>query len=463
MMGRSGGPVATRIAMMDRVLIGCVRCRDGTLSERERLRGSRSALIKDIFYIPNGDQFTDVTRELSRFLRPYLTTSQSSAQPTTFASFFSSPLTPFPSLPPSFPSSLLTVSLVSRRPPLMHVPVGIRSFKRHLVRGDQPEGTSSADRMSTSTSTSTQVSTSVKPLMGSFAAVGAILLGSYTFTGPDPAEANAFAGIIAWKLYSYRQRKKARAARATRFSIAYRSSEKPAFVSFADLDVIDGSRKPVLAPSIASDPYARWVPQIRSVTLPSGVTVPPVAITAPERSPKLKDECPPTPNSGPSMSPLSSPPPAYRILGLHTIPIPPTPPESTPVDIPPPTPMHRSPATTASTPVRESFDLPPVPSPRSESFQSIASMPSAPRTGLATVFAPKSLPPLMLVTSSFRPSRPDELSLSVGETLRLIKEFEDEWCLVQRVGRPDAEKGVVPRFCLEERPRIIKSRATVLG
>jgi hypothetical protein len=69
----------------------------------------------------------------------------------------------------------------------------------------------------------------------------------------------------------------------------------------------------------------------------------------------------------------------------------------------------------------------------------------------------------MLVTSSFQRTRPDELGLSIGETLRLIKEFEDEWCLVQRVGRPDAEKGVVPRFCLEERPRIIKNRPTLSG
>jgi Variant SH3 domain len=69
----------------------------------------------------------------------------------------------------------------------------------------------------------------------------------------------------------------------------------------------------------------------------------------------------------------------------------------------------------------------------------------------------------MLVTSSFHPARPDELSLRMGETLRLVREFEDEWCLVQRVGRPNAEKGVVPRFCLEERARIIKNRATVAG
>jgi hypothetical protein len=69
----------------------------------------------------------------------------------------------------------------------------------------------------------------------------------------------------------------------------------------------------------------------------------------------------------------------------------------------------------------------------------------------------------VLVTIPFQPSRDDEISLRTGETLRLIKEFEDEWCLVQRVGRPSADKGVVPRFCLVERPRIIKDRATVSG
>jgi len=69
----------------------------------------------------------------------------------------------------------------------------------------------------------------------------------------------------------------------------------------------------------------------------------------------------------------------------------------------------------------------------------------------------------MQVTTSFEPSRSDELGLRVGETLRVIKEFEDEWCLVQRVGPPDAEKGVVPSCCLAERPRIIQNRVTLSG
>jgi hypothetical protein len=69
----------------------------------------------------------------------------------------------------------------------------------------------------------------------------------------------------------------------------------------------------------------------------------------------------------------------------------------------------------------------------------------------------------MLVTTSFEPLRDDELAVRTGETLRLIKEFDDEWCLVQRVGRPGAERGVIPRFCLDDRPRVIKNRVTLAG
>ena len=87
----------------------------------------------------------------------------------------------------------------------------------------------------------------------------------------------------------------------------------------------------------------------------------------------------------------------------------------------------------------------------------------APRTTLAAVFAPKALPRLMLVSTTFQPTRDDELAVRAGETLRLLKEFEDEWCLVQCVGRPNAEKGVVPRFCIVDRPRAIKGRVSLSG
>ena len=242
----------------------------------------------------------------------------------------------------------------------------------------------------------------------------------------------------------------------------YGIKEKPAFVSFADTADDDSPRKSAVLNPAPSDTYVGWKPQIGGVTLRSGVTVPPIAVTHPERSPKVQDEFPPTPKSGPSVSPLLSPPPAYRILGLHNVPLPASPEESEPADIPPPTPMHRSPrrGKMASTPVRESFDLPPIPtpSPRSESFQHNTDTTSAPtsRASLTSLSGRKSLPRLMLVTTSFDSTRHDELSLRAGETLRLVREFDDEWCLVQRVGRPTSEKGVVPRFCLSERPRVVK-------
>lgn len=45
----------------------------------------------------------------------------------------------------------------------------------------------------------------------------------------------------------------------------------------------------------------------------------------------------------------------------------------------------------------------------------------------------------------------DELPIKIGEVLRLNQEFKDGWCAVQRVGKVDAEEGVVPQFCLQDR------------
>ena len=449
-----------------RVELGpCLRCEDRARVRLLALLASSSSFSS----IPNGDQL--IVTEDSKFLGAISGTSPSICRKGKRL-FIPPPLSPpipqhsFSLSPSPSPQSFLL------RDVLFPMHVRFHAFKRHVARDVQPEVDSSPDSASSPVTSSKaplpHLSTSARSLIGSFIVVGAILFGLCAFTGSNLAEIDASVAIVAWKLYSIRKRRKARAlaVRAAKFSIAYGASEKSSFVSFADKGVVDGSYKVVLPPRIPSDPNVRWVPQIRSVTLPSGVTVPPIAVTAPERTPKLQDGHPPTPNSGPSLSPVPSPPPAYRILGLHSVPVPPIPPASPPTEIPPPTPMHRSPTTTVSTPTRESFDLPPIPcpSPRSASFQSVASTSSStPRTGLATIFTPKSLPRLMQVTASFQPSRPDELGLRVGETLRLIKEFEDEWCLVQRVGPPDAEKGVVPRFCLTERPRIIKTRATLSG
>lgn len=61
------------------------------------------------------------------------------------------------------------------------------------------------------------------------------------------------------------------------------------------------------------------------------------------------------------------------------------------------------------------------------------------------------LPRLMNVVNTFTPQMDDELKVYIGELLRMMQEFGDGWCLVQRVGKVDAEKGVIPRACLEER------------
>jgi len=71
----------------------------------------------------------------------------------------------------------------------------------------------------------------------------------------------------------------------------------------------------------------------------------------------------------------------------------------------------------------------------------------------------KRLPRLMTVATAYVPSLSDELPIKTGETVRMIEEYEDEWCLIQRVERPDDEKGVCPRLCLIERPEIIPRKS----
>ncbi|KAH9043363.1 hypothetical protein EDB85DRAFT_1885687 [Lactarius pseudohatsudake] len=327
----------------------------------------------------------------------------------------------------------------------MYVAVGVRSPLRHVVRVAQADASPTIQSLSTPVPSSgpppIHLSTSARSLIGSLTVIGAIFL-----------------AFVAWKIRSSWKRKKARTVPA-RLSIVYKTSEKPTIVSLVDSGSVDGPSKAALQPPVGYSPAFDWAARVK---LPTGVTVPPIAVTAASRSPRHQSEYPPTPRSGPSVPPFPSPPPTYRVLGLQTVPLPPPPPDTATNDIPPPTPMSRKFSEPTSTPLRESFDLPPVPSPRSASFNTSTTAPPVPRTtGIPAVFAPKALPRLMVVSTAFHPTRNDELGVRAGETLRLLKEFEDEWCLVQRVGRPDADKGVVPRFCLADRPRVIKGRLSL--
>ncbi|KAF8516756.1 hypothetical protein JB92DRAFT_2715080 [Gautieria morchelliformis] len=60
---------------------------------------------------------------------------------------------------------------------------------------------------------------------------------------------------------------------------------------------------------------------------------------------------------------------------------------------------------------------------------------------------------MVVVESTFTRSLHDELEVHEGETLQLLEEYEDEWCLVRRVGPKAAEQGVIPRFCVVDPPQ----------
>lgn len=70
------------------------------------------------------------------------------------------------------------------------------------------------------------------------------------------------------------------------------------------------------------------------------------------------------------------------------------------------------------------------------------------------------LPRLMTVTNTFIPTLDDELPVKAGDTVRLLEEFKDGWCIVQYVGRFDAAKGAVPRIFLQERRSVVPARKT---
>jgi hypothetical protein len=73
---------------------------------------------------------------------------------------------------------------------------------------------------------------------------------------------------------------------------------------------------------------------------------------------------------------------------------------------------------------------------------------------MQTVDEEHGVPRFMNVIGSFTPTMEDELPIQIGETVRILEEYQDGWALVQRIGRIDAPKGVVPRSCIADRERI---------
>jgi len=71
---------------------------------------------------------------------------------------------------------------------------------------------------------------------------------------------------------------------------------------------------------------------------------------------------------------------------------------------------------------------------------------------------------IAVVKSTFIPTLPDELSLTMGETLRVLNEYDDGWALC--ANRID-EQGMVPLDCLDRRDEVqdhrLSKRASSLG
>ncbi|KAF7296276.1 hypothetical protein HMN09_01096900 [Mycena chlorophos] len=192
------------------------------------------------------------------------------------------------------------------------------------------------------------------------------------------------------------------------------------------------------------DMNAGWVPQSRQQV---------EANTKKAKTSKRKQ----APPAFPSPS-ARSPPPSYRPDSAASIasqiPLPPSPPTQKLGPVIPPTPptppAKKKPNPFSLAPHDQALDMPPIPSAvlspaRSESFAAHQSMAFA-RTNAAP--APERL---MTVVNPFVPTMDDELPITVGETIRVLEEFHDGWGLVQRMGRGDAPKGVVPMTCLAER------------
>ncbi|EED80529.1 predicted protein [Postia placenta Mad-698-R] len=221
-------------------------------------------------------------------------------------------------------------------------------------------------------------------------------------------------GIVIWQIGRWRRRK-ARAAASSKFNIAFNTnsmSDKPIPLDF-DMD-----GRELEKPSTANI----LLPMTPAASVKPSLTGKPWTHTIPASGDFPSDK-----------------PPSYAAVNgaLNQ--------------------SYRVPPPALEIPQRPKSSAVVVPSPRSSSFGVDsplflkAQLTAALKTSrLAT--ANKPLPRAMFVESTFKPSLSDELLVKPGETVRMLEEYEDEWCLVQRGSPEDGQKGVVPRFCLRELP-----------
>ncbi|KAI9068587.1 hypothetical protein FKP32DRAFT_1561393 [Trametes sanguinea] len=244
-------------------------------------------------------------------------------------------------------------------------------------------------------------------------------------------------GIVTWRIVVWRRRRLRAASQKYRTG-SYAPSEKIRPIGEGTpmekqevLVILPTEPKPA---SVRRD-EGKWVPQITGHTAVKSVASSDTGVVIDVKAPSNDVLSPPptyTASNTPSSTPSSSPRPPHLNLPTVTVTH-----ENSTLSVPAPAPS-------------------PVPSPRrASSFGVNAPMGTDGQANLKSKPSVKGqkLPRNMLVEHTFIPSLADELTIKVGETLRMLEEYEDEWCLVERLGSRSGERGVVPRFCLKERPR----------
>ncbi len=113
-----------------------------------------------------------------------------------------------------------------------------------------------------------------------------------------------------------------------------------------------------------------------------------------------------------------------------------------------------SPARSASFVIRDIQDTPPEHLVSTQKISHSQEDKSS-RTSTESSSSTSELPRLMTVLATYTPNLEDELSIRIGDTVRMLEEFKDGWCVVQYVGQYNAAKGVVPRVCLQERKSVV--------
>lgn len=292
-----------------------------------------------------------------------------------------------------------------------------------------PGGTEATAASNPETTLATTLPTGVKALSGLIALLGLFIL-----------------GVVIWKVRGWRRHRRNPASNWVTITNE-KQARSPIRIDLQTANMEKPSKavlKPILPPASAG---VGWVPQLRA-----DINLPKPTKKRSKRVTKIWER-----NLAEMMAsaiPEREPPPYLPAntapLVISSVPAVPTSPPRQPSAPAPSTALKLALDDMISPPSTRKLMLSPA---RTSSYGPYPV--HAPRRSTLVGRGDKKLPRLMNVERAFEPSMEDELLVDVGETIRLLEEYEDKWCLVQRVGRMDAEKGVIPRVCLTERPDFV--------